>query len=352
MKALLQLISILAVLLLVQSKVHSQVTWRVSVKFINDANNNRPTNGTITNEAGVQAQIDFANTLPSFAGRGAQLDLVEVLDVFGATAWFNKDPSPSQNRQDLEAAATADPVRYHWRTDAINIYLNNQSAGGCSFPGGGSIIFLGTSNNKWVFIHEIGHFMSLQHTHTGERFENQNGSNCSSNDPCADCFRTIAGNDIIADTLPDVSCWDTRDQIAQGNFNKNWSELSSTDQTRVDNTRYNIMSYHGSRSIFTTLQLDAMCDTSNVDRDIVSHNNFVFVDVLSPGIQANGLSKILPFGGPYHTLKEGIDAAFGSDVLLLRPGNYAENREIRGAITLRAVRRDVLTPGNAIIRAQ
>ena len=29
---------------------------------------------------------------------------------------------------------------------------------------------------------------------------------------------------------------------------------------------------------------------------------------------------IQPFGGPYHTLKEGIDAAFGGDVLLLRPG--------------------------------
>jgi hypothetical protein len=119
------------------------------------------------------------------------------------------------------------------------------------------------------------------------------------------------------------------------------------------------MSYYDNRSIFTTLQLDAMCDTSNVERDNVSHNNLVFVDVLSPGVLANGLSKVqviggpIPvIGGPYAQLKNGIDAAFGGDVLLLRPGNYTENREIRKAITLRAVRRDVVTAGNAIIRAQ
>ena len=161
----------------------------------------------------------------------------------------------------------------------------------------------------------------------------------------------VPGDDGIADTLPDIDCWDTSDQIAQGNFNQDRSELSSSDQTRVDNTRYNIMSYHGSRSIFTTQQLDAMCDTSNVERDAYSHNNFLFVDVFSPGVQADGLSKIQPFGGPYHALKDGIDAAFGGDVLLLRPGSYTEDREIRGPMTLRAVRRDVLTPGSATIRA-
>ena len=96
MKALLQSLPVLAALLLVQPGVQAQVTWRVSVKFINDASNNRPTNGTITNDAAVQAQIDFANTLPTFAGRGVQLDLIETLDVLGASMRVSAPSGPAR----------------------------------------------------------------------------------------------------------------------------------------------------------------------------------------------------------------------------------------------------------------
>ena len=268
----------------------------------------------------------------------------------------------ANNMSGLESEAKADPA-YQWRDDKINLYINQGTASGAALrPGDGDIIvFKATKveNTPWVFIHEIGHHMSLKHTHFSEQFQNRDGSNCTNGCSCA---VLVPGDDDIADTLLDTDCWDSKNQIAQGNFDKDWSELSPTDQARVDNTFFNIMCYRDNRSIFTTLQLDAMCDTSNVERDNVSHNNCVFVDVLSPGVLANGLSKvqlivvpgfpIQTVGGPYAQLKNGIDAAFGGDVLLLRPGNYTENREIRSAITLRAVRRDVLTAGNAIIRAQ
>jgi hypothetical protein len=333
---------------------HAEVTWRVSVKIFVDDNGNRP--GSPITDADIQAQFDFANTNPYFIGRGLKLEKSEVLDIaVPANApkdWFSVDLMAANNMTVLEREAKGDPA-YRWRDDKINLYINQGTASGAALrPGDGDIIvFRATKveNTPWVFIHEIGHHMSLKHTFFGEQFQNRDGSNCTNGCSCA---VLVPGDDDIADTLLDTDCWNTKDQIAQGNFKKDWSELSSRDQARVDNTFVNIMCYRNNRSIFTTLQLDAMCDTSNVERDAVSHNNLVFVDVLSPGIQANGLSKIQPFGGPYHTLKEGIDASFGGDVLLLRPGSYAENREIRGAITLRAVRRDVLTPGNAIIRAQ
>lgn len=120
----------------------------------------------------------------------------------------------------------------------------------------------------------------------------------------------------------------------------------------MDNTRYNIMSYHGDRSVFTTLQMDAMCDTSNVERDNVSHNDFLFADPSATGIAPNGSSEIVAIGGPYRLLVDAINAANGGDVILMRPGSYTEARVLRSPMTLRAVRRDVLTAGSATIRAQ
>jgi len=339
---------------------HAEVTWRVSVKIFVDDNGNRP--GSPITDADIQAQFDFANTNSYFIGRGLKLEKSEVLDIAvpaGASKdWFSVDLMAGTNMTTLEKEAKANSA-YLWRDDKINLYINQGTASGAALrPGDGDIIVFKAKKvetTPWVFIHEIGHHMSLKHTHFSEQFQNRDGSACTNGCSCA---VLVPGDDDIADTLLDTDCWGTKDQIAQGNFNKNWSELSPADQARVDNTFFNIMSYRDNRSIFTTLQLDAMCDTSNVERDNVSHNNLVFVDVLASGVTPNGLSKAVvlccglpPIGGPYPTLKNGIDAAFGGDVLLLRPGNHTENREIRGPITLRAVRRDVLTPGNAIIRA-
>lgn len=340
---------------------HAEVTWRVSVKIFVDDSGNRP--GSPITAADIQAQFDFANTNAYFIGRGLKLEKSEVLDiavpVSASKEWFSVDLMAANNITVLEGEAKADPA-YQWRDDMINLYINQGTASGAALrPGDGDIIVFKATKvetTPWVFIHEIGHHMSLKHTHFSEQFQNRNGSDCTNGCSCA---VLVPGDDDIADTLLDTDCWSSKNQIAQGNFNKDWSELSSTDQARVDNTFFNIMCYRDDRSIFTTLQLDAMCDTSNVERDAVSHNNLVFVDALSPGVLANGLSKVqviggpIPvIGGPYAQLKNGIDAAFGGDVLLLRPGSYTEERVIRKAITLRAVRRDVLTPGIATIRAQ
>jgi hypothetical protein len=70
---------------------------------------------------------------------------------------------------------------------------------------------------------------------------------------------------------------------------KVYANLITSQQQQVDNVFFNIMSYHGNRSVFTTLQLDTMCDKSNTDRDIVSHNNFLFTDTLSHAAASTGL---------------------------------------------------------------
>jgi hypothetical protein len=324
----------------------AEVSWRVSVKFLTDANGNRPTNGTITNEVAVQELIEFGNALPSFAGRGARLELVEVVDVTGFPHWFDQDPSPSGVREDLESVAKLFQTEFKWRSDAINVYFNNQTAGGCSFPGDGDIIFLGSSNNPWVIIHEIGHFMNLKHTHQGERFENRDGSNCVSTNECTDCFRKISGDDGMDDTLPDNSCWNSTNQIAQANFNRDWEALNAAQQSQVIATLRNIMSYHGDRSIFCTEQLDEMCDTSNRRRHDVVRHSFVFVDRSASGIAPTGSP-----GAPYKKLDNAIDAAGGGDVILIRPGAYELDATIRKSIQLRAIRRDAVVAGNAIIRA-
>ena len=341
-----------AVLMILSTVLQADVTWRVSVKLIMSAGGQRPGTPAITDQE-VQDQFDFANTNPYFAGRGVRFVLNEpVIQVTGAGQWFGLNLTSGSNKADLEDEARGD-ARYAWRNNAINIYLNDGTPGGsCSFPSGATdIIVIGadkTQSTPWVFIHETGHFMVLKHTHQGQSCGDDEELDCTD---CPDL--TLGNDDDITDTVADHQCGD-QDDLAQGRYGQNYAALTSLQQENIDNTFFNIMSYHGNRSIFTTLQLDAMCDTSNIERDIVSHNDFVFIDTQAVGNGANGLSKSANngTGGPFKFLKNGIDAASGGDVILIRPGNYTENRVIRQPITLRAVRRDGLVAGNAIIRAR
>jgi hypothetical protein len=333
------------VCLLAAFSSQADVVWRVSVKLLLDAAGNRP-GIPVLDDLTIVEQIVFANTNAWFTSRGLRLELVELpVEIAGHAQWFNQDLTT--NMPALEAAAKADST-YRWRSDAINIYINNGTAGGAgSLPNSGNdIVVLDANkieNKAWTVLHEIGHFMGLLHTHQGE--------NCTATN-CAGCPNPIGGNkDNMADTLSDHECFTDEDAIAQANYNKNYAALSPNQQLLVDYTRYNIMSYHDQRSILTPDQLDEEADTSNTSRNFVVEHRTVFVDAtnLVPGW--DGQSKPvsvagLLFGGPFPLLKLGLDTAHDGDVVLIRPGTYVEDRLITTAVELRATR------GTVIIRAQ
>jgi hypothetical protein len=109
------------------------------------------------------------------------------------------------------------------------------------------------------------------------------------------------------------------------------------------------MSYHdpNNRNRLTPDQLDRMTDTSNGGRNNVATGYTRFVDhtcTTFPGF-ANGSSSCSLFGGPYHTVGDGINHANPGDIVMLRPGNYNEPMTISKPLTLRATR------GNATIGA-
>lgn len=309
------------------SPAAAQLEWRVSVKFILDDGGNRPAaDGALSSDAEVQAQITTGNQILDAAGRGYRLRLTEIVDLSGVDEWFDVDVV--ENKGGLEGAAEADPATYAWRTNAINIYINGHSSSGvCSFPTilGEDIIFLGQGVRDTTILHEIGHFMNLCHTQ---------GCICGSCDPGAfldECNRT-PGNDEVADTLPDLECWN-RDDIAQWTFSMNYSALPVGLQALVDDVFFNVMSYHGTRDRLTNDQMDRATDASNDARVSVTNGRTRFVD-----LDGNALLQFGSAGLPFVSVTGGVTDASGGDIVLVRAGTYNETLTITKPVTLRASR--------------
>ncbi len=344
-----------------EAPASAQLIWRTSVKFILDAQGNRPTSGVITTDAQVQAYIDYGNEVLRKTGRGYQMKLETIEEVSGASAWFNisasgdgDDTDETSDVKELEDAVK-DSLKHGnntflFRDDAINIYIvASNSQGSCPcFPATDSdiIVLSQDINPDWVILHESGHFLDLRHTHDGEKFKNADGSSCALKCACADIR---PGDDQIDDTLPDVSCW-TQDQLSLNAFGIGYTAATAGEQAQIDNTFFNIMAKHGSspgfRTTLTSDQLDAMTDASNGKRREVASGRTVFVDANAPGIAPDGSSKGGFGGGPYKNLGSGIDAAETGDIVLIRPGTYTDATRLTKAVTFRATR------GNATLRSE
>ena len=320
----------------------AQLQWRVSVKVILDASGNRPTSGNVYTDSQIRGEIDTANAILDKYGRGYDYVLTEIVNLNGVSQWYSVDSRDGKNKANLESAALNDPGTYAYRNNAINVYINGSgNTSVCSFPGGGNIILTGQGAFLPTIAHESGHYFDLHHTQDGESAG------------CTTCDNTCAPsgdgcNDLVCDTLPDTSCWN-QDQIAQYSYGTTYASLNAGQQSRVDDVYHNLMSYHdpNNRNRLTPDQLDRMTDTSNGGRNNVATGFTRFVDLnctTFPGF-ANGSSSCSLFGGPYHTVGDGINHANPGDIVMLRPGNYNEPMTISKPVTLRATR------GNATIGA-
>lgn len=209
--------------LLASSARAGNATIRVSVKVVLDANGNRPQSGRYYTDSQIQNMLTQADQALANLGTGWQLNLEEIVDVPGISQWYSN--VDCNRAYEMEAAALAEPNRYAWRNDAINIYVidsfTNTCGGVCSFPGDHEIIIiqnLGIANDGIGWLHEIGHYFGLLHTF--ERFDggqsdsqictgaggiNSGGNVQACPDSCPDTLNVMSYNGPITPQTAELS---------------------------------------------------------------------------------------------------------------------------------------------------
>src|SRR5688572_7487213 len=209
------------------------VAVRCSVKFILSPTGALP-EGRWRTDAEVRETFDKANAVLETSGANWTLILTEVGRSQAASDFYTFS---ARNMRALETAAMADRDGYIWRDDAVNIYVANTitDAGGvCSLPQSGpsrhtivinSVSILGGSEG---WLHEIGHYFNLLHTHDG---------------------------DLVADTIfdppiPEPFSRSTHDDSFIASARESGATVLDT-----DNVLHNVMSYHCDPQVLTPLQI-------------------------------------------------------------------------------------------------
>ena len=230
---------------------------RVSIKIALDKEGNRlqEQDGWLYENARIERFFDLANEILATNGTNWRLRIVEIVELSALADWFGPVDA-FQARDAIEAEALRNPELYGWRFDALNLFIVNEThdaIGVCSSPTSNGAKHTIVAPNVWVpemeftpeqfefdwavfFIHEIGHFFNLCHTH-----------GCCCNVVCEDAVDPARwsprGDDGLADTLPDLDCWGTN-EVAQWSFSRDYGSLEDADKEQVDRTFLNIMSYH------------------------------------------------------------------------------------------------------------
>jgi hypothetical protein len=289
--------------ILASALLQAEVQVIVSIKAILSSGGNWPSNsntiGTtgvnLNSEQDVRDNIALTNERLAAKGYSFRLSLrgntVYTLSGF-ANSWFTGDARTSAFRNDVEDAAIADNTTWKWHDDAINIYLNDSRSGYCSSPGGGRrAITMGAGAYQELIIHEIGHFLSLAHTHSGD------------SDSDLDDWADGDGFDETLDDDADATATDINARYP-----------GETQETR-DNLIDNIMSYHAPQDIFVWDQRQAIIESFNSARDPECRGEGFFVS--NAGNDAfNGRT----YATRVQTLQRAIDVTSGqgNDVIMIR----------------------------------
>jgi hypothetical protein len=213
-----------------------EVRIRVSVKRVLGPQGELP-GGKYGSEDEIERVIGKCNAALAASGAAWTLVLTEIADAPGAAAFHSMSAG---ELADLEAQAKANPAAFAWRSNAVNIYVVDEltDAGGvCSFPTIGphreaiainSRSILGGSEG---WLHEIGHYFNLIHTHEG---------------------------DGVADTIPDPALPDPFDCGAHDQrFLASAAQLGAGERDTF-NGLHNIMGYHCDPLVLTPLQIVRM----------------------------------------------------------------------------------------------
>lgn len=305
-----------------QLQAQDYVKVNLSVKVILDSIGGLPPNYS---DSKIVDIVEEMNDLMITYHRGIRFVNKEIIHIGGENSIVTNryfDVNVGVRRDELELDAEANPSLYEWKNNAINIYINGASlgktVGSCSFSHfiADEILFIRSSDglHAKVFLHEIGHFFDLRHTHNGSTPDS-----CNTNPNI-----WVPGNDLIDDTLEDHSCWNDYDQMAQNSYGRNFDKLTS--QNRKDaviRTFENIMSYHGtSRYELTELQLDKITDMIHEEptrSDVTTGTSFFVSPSPTCGAFCTGKSK-KEF--PLVDLALSAISNNGNDMIVLRSGTH------------------------------
>lgn len=285
----------------------AQAPLRVSIKFILNASGNRPATGGLNTDEEINTELDEGNGILEENMTEFQLDVIEFVDLSGLSAYYSYG-SNATDRDNLRTAAMNDPTTFHWRTDAVNIYINGGTGSAISrFPPDNDIILMNQNcgNTPSCILHELGHTMNLMHTHE---------SCCTNQDECTD---TIADNDA----------W-TKDQVSQNNFGATYNNLSASQKRQVDLVWNNIMSYHTNepQRLLTPCQMNRVSTQNYADRNTHLGKIPVYVNSGYSGATSNGA-----FTTPYKTLQDALNAGgLTNRVMVLQGGGYSMTGEYLG----------------------
>ncbi len=367
-----------ALLLAATASAGTTIGIRVSVKVILDPlTGQRPltAQGTPITDSEIESMFTMANdTLFTTYQRGYRFVLTgppqnigspcAICPVGNPSRWF-AETFPEANAEgllhDFEVLALNNAT-FGWDPTAVNVFINSGKGNGgiSSFPfrssgsnahhhvvfWGGTLVDDGfaTAFPAAIAHHEIGHYFNLFHTHDGQPACVDTLSYL-----CSACEGAPVAADSVLDTIEDRSCsltcpgcisgWHT-DELALHTYGVPFNQLGPAEAQVVLDTYENNMSYHNhvkpyGRAVnyrMTEGQLDRWADNANnVRHDVVTGRTRFATSCPSCG--GNG-SSASPFG----TVFAAHAAANPGDILLLRPGNYAETLLLTKPVTLRVPR--------------